>query len=588
MQTDIDGIVNLLSRHLYSSPGIFVREFLQNAADSIAARSVEDSFAPRRIDVRLTKAKGKKPAQITFTDSGAGLTPEEIRSKLLTIGGTSKGENDCNTDYIGKFGLGILSGFMVSDSIEFKTRPLSDNAGCILTARLSGYFRIDSADVKNVGSSVTLRCKKGFDDYFTENTLKDLLCLYGNILPYPVYFSAEGSLTVLINEIAPPWLTPGISTSEEIIAYGENYFGERFMGYIPLKSESGGVEGVAYILNRRAAPGSKGNHRVYLRNILLTDKGEGFLPGWAFFLRAVVNVYNLTPALSRENFYEDDLLNKTRVELGNCIKNFFDKLSVENTYLMDRFLTEHLIGLKIIALEDKDILQTFMDYFPFETSFGTFSFREIKAASRRIGYVNKVDEFRQLSSVFGAGRQMLINAGYAYDAELMAMLSFYNPNMRIGRLDSGDVIPAMRELDFEEVKKYAELEKTASKFLSKWGCVTKIRRFRPEELPVLFLVNEEALFVSNIKHDKEGGGSVFDDLFSNFDNDDDKPSVLLCLNAENNLINQMTELGYNNETGFNLLYFFGILMARRQLGDKELAAFNGAVSSLIKHFQTDL
>ena len=43
-QVDLRGMVDLLSRHLYSGPRVYVRELLQNALDAVAARRAIDPF----------------------------------------------------------------------------------------------------------------------------------------------------------------------------------------------------------------------------------------------------------------------------------------------------------------------------------------------------------------------------------------------------------------------------------------------------------------------------------------------------------------------------------------------------------------
>ncbi|ETJ02370.1 MAG: HSP90 family heat shock protein, partial [Actinomyces urogenitalis DORA_12] len=37
-QVDLGGMVDLLSRHLYSGPQVYLRELLQNAVDAMTAR----------------------------------------------------------------------------------------------------------------------------------------------------------------------------------------------------------------------------------------------------------------------------------------------------------------------------------------------------------------------------------------------------------------------------------------------------------------------------------------------------------------------------------------------------------------------
>lgn len=41
-QVDLRGVVDLLSRHIYSSPRVYLRELLQNARDAITARREVD------------------------------------------------------------------------------------------------------------------------------------------------------------------------------------------------------------------------------------------------------------------------------------------------------------------------------------------------------------------------------------------------------------------------------------------------------------------------------------------------------------------------------------------------------------------
>ena len=45
-QVDLAGLVDLLSRNLYSGPQVFVRELLQNGTDAISARREIDPDCP--------------------------------------------------------------------------------------------------------------------------------------------------------------------------------------------------------------------------------------------------------------------------------------------------------------------------------------------------------------------------------------------------------------------------------------------------------------------------------------------------------------------------------------------------------------
>lgn len=102
-QVDLRGVVDLLAHHLYSTPRVYVRELLQNAVDAIHAR-------------RLIEPDVQGEVRITPTDDGEKF--------LATIGRTSKrGELDLpRSDFLGQFGVGILSCFVVSSEIEIVSR----------------------------------------------------------------------------------------------------------------------------------------------------------------------------------------------------------------------------------------------------------------------------------------------------------------------------------------------------------------------------------------------------------------------------------------------------------------------------------
>ena len=125
-KVNLSGMIEILSDHLYSSPDVYIRELLQNAVDAVVARkknsSPEDLAGYEgNIDVYL------EDNTLRFIDNGIGLTDEEIHKFLSIIGESSKKQLDeaaLRSDYIGKFGIGLLSCFMVSNEIVVKTRSV--------------------------------------------------------------------------------------------------------------------------------------------------------------------------------------------------------------------------------------------------------------------------------------------------------------------------------------------------------------------------------------------------------------------------------------------------------------------------------
>ena len=105
---DLGGLMSVLSKHLYSTPMVALRELVQNAHDSILRRRLEqpDWQGPSRIEVLADPQQGV----LRIIDTGAGLTEAEIHSYLATVGvGYTRrlresGHED--SGLIGMFGLG--------------------------------------------------------------------------------------------------------------------------------------------------------------------------------------------------------------------------------------------------------------------------------------------------------------------------------------------------------------------------------------------------------------------------------------------------------------------------------------------------
>jgi HSP90 family molecular chaperone len=89
-QVDLRAAVDLLSHHLYSSPRVYLRELLQNAAEAITARRLADPAAPAVISVEPPALTGDGTLRIH--DSGIGLTEPEVHELLATIGRSSSRE----------------------------------------------------------------------------------------------------------------------------------------------------------------------------------------------------------------------------------------------------------------------------------------------------------------------------------------------------------------------------------------------------------------------------------------------------------------------------------------------------------------
>ena len=180
-KVNLGGMIDILANHLYSSPDVFVRELLQNGTDAISGRRLSDpKFSEGCITISIEPEKS-----MIFTDNGTGLTKEEIHQFLAVIGQSSK--RDLQTgkileDYIGRFGIGMLSCFMVTDEIKLRTRSAKDPSHAYeFTGKPDGTYSIIDvpADSVQVGTAMYINAKKGCEDYFHEDRVAELVRYYG-------------------------------------------------------------------------------------------------------------------------------------------------------------------------------------------------------------------------------------------------------------------------------------------------------------------------------------------------------------------------------------------------------------------------
>ena len=206
-QINLRGVIDLLSEHLYSGPEVYVRELLQNAVDAITARGHHDPAHAGDIRIECHAPKGKPPS-LAVTDNGVGLTTEEVHKFLATIGLSSKKKKDPArpSDFIGQFGIGILSCFVVSEEIVVITRSAKDPAAKAVEwrAKADGTYTLKELDRDlDPGTQVWLTAKPGSESLFAADKVRELARHYGGLLPYPVRLTA-GRATDTVNEGGAP------------------------------------------------------------------------------------------------------------------------------------------------------------------------------------------------------------------------------------------------------------------------------------------------------------------------------------------------------------------------------------------------
>jgi molecular chaperone HtpG len=126
-----ENIFPIIKKFLYSDHEIFLRELVSNAVDAtqkIKQLASLGEYQGQLGDLTVEVSVDKKKKTITVSDSGIGMTADEIKKYInqIAFSGASeflekyKDKAD-NQQIIGHFGLGFYSAFMVAKKVEIVT-----------------------------------------------------------------------------------------------------------------------------------------------------------------------------------------------------------------------------------------------------------------------------------------------------------------------------------------------------------------------------------------------------------------------------------------------------------------------------------
>lgn len=585
-QVNLGGMLSILSHHLYKTKDVFLRELMQNGTDAITLRQKREP-GWKDGQIRITLLPKEK---IIFTDNGAGLTQEEIHQFLSVIGQSSKRDiidGHLPEDYIGRFGIGLLSCFMVSDSIIVHTKSTEDESAFEWVGLPDGTYTLkpwDGSETSSVpgtafdipvGTSVILTCKPGCESYFQKETITELVQYYGLMLPVPIYLNDD---TEPLNHIPEDFTQ--ISRGK-LLSFGAWLFDEEFLDAIPVKTKH--LSGTAYILPYTTDPSVKNGHRIYLKNMLLTDQGTPLLPDWAFFLRCFFNTSSLRPTASRESFYEDEDLLLARQELSEAVKQHFQELSEDKPEVLQDIVSIHFQAIKAMSVWDDEIFRLFIDYLPFTTSEGEMTGSALKRI-KTAWYLHDIARFHQLKPIFIAQNRLLICSGYTYDSQLLPKFASMF-GLPITPLHEEDMENVLTTISLQEQQKAQQMLCIFDNTLRKFDCRTELRCFHPIDLPALYYMSDEIRFLRQVQNAKENSRGVFSDALASLLSDtEERPLSMLYLNYHSPLIQKL--LSINKEEMLQsiavILYVQALAIGGHTLHQKELKALNTELISLLK------
>jgi molecular chaperone HtpG len=580
-KVDLRGIVDVLSNHLYSSPTVFVRELLQNAVDAITARRAHE--AGHRGEIAIGLVGEGKDATLGVEDDGIGLDEADIHTFLSTIGQSSK--RDAPTDFLGQFGIGILSCFVVSDEVTLVTRKLGSETSIKWIGHSDGTYELSTlAANAPVGTAVYLRPKADAVPLFAPEKVLEMARHYGELLPIRITVTVEGDRQVMGAEPLP-WEGLRLerpADAQRLLGYGQSLFEEPMMAAIPIRSEDADATGVAFLLAEPRSVHVPQNHRAYLRRMLVSDSVSGLTPDWAYFVRCVVNVNNLRPTAGRESFYEDSRLESFRDEIGNTIRSWLQATARDDPDLMAAFIRIHYMPLKALASQDPEFYELFVKWLPFEGTRGHVPLAEYLDSGRTVHFVADHDAYRQLAGVARSLGIELIDGGFSYDSHLLSMARQFL-GREISRLDDDFLLQHLADPDAELAEMAASFKADAERVLEGFTVRPVLKEFDPVNVPALLSLSEDVAFGRHLRASREVALPLFSDVLDAVSGDAETSVPLLVFNLRNELVRTLCRNErMRRELAIKMLYLHALMLAHQPLSVAELQLLQNTTLELLR------
>ena len=241
-------LLDLMIHSIYTNKEIFLRELISNASDALDKRyylSLTDEN--QRVDKNELKIRidlDKENRTITLTDSGIGMTQEELESNLGTIAHSGSlefkqklEEGTSDVDIIGQFGVGFYSAFMVAQRIIVETRSAQSEQAYSWISNGEDGYTIAPIMKEDVGTKIILELKEEseddkVDEYLDEYTIKNLIRKYSDYVRWPIEMEVETTKTVegkdepetvkeiqTLNSMVPLWKRNKSEIKEEAVSY---------------------------------------------------------------------------------------------------------------------------------------------------------------------------------------------------------------------------------------------------------------------------------------------------------------------------------------------------------------------------------
>jgi molecular chaperone HtpG len=317
-QAEVTKLLHMMVHSVYSDRDVFLRELISNASDALDKLRYEAIAKPELLEgepeLMIVLSKDKASKTLTISDTGIGMTADELSDNLGTIAksGTQAfaavaGENASAPDLIGQFGVGFYAAFMVADKVEVSSRKAGQKDGHVWSSDGLGTFTVTHADHVARGTRIVLHLKTDAAEYLDDWKIEHVVKAHSDHIAHPIRLATDADTSRQINSASAIWARP---KSDVTIEQHAEFFQSLSPGdgkpALTIHYRAEGKQDyhvLLYVPEEKPVdlfdPERKGRQKLYVRRVYIADDA-GLLPAYLRFVRGIVDSADMPLNISRE------------------------------------------------------------------------------------------------------------------------------------------------------------------------------------------------------------------------------------------------------------------------------------------------
>lgn len=324
-KAEVQQLLDLMIRSVYSDREVFLRELVSNAADALdKARFValtRDDLTAAAGEPGIRVAFDADAHRITVEDDGIGLTAEEAIEHLGTIARSGSkafleqlAEGASGPKLIGQFGVGFYASFIVAEEVIVESLSAMPGAEPIVwRSKGQGSFSVEPGARRARGTKITLLLREDAHEFADEWRLKAIIEKHSNYLPWPVMLGDKQA-----NKAKALWTErPSAVTDADANAFYRSISNDwQEPAARTHVSADSPIQFHAMLFVPAARPwdlfqqGVDRGPRLYARRVLISEHAKDVLPDWLRFVRGVIDSEDIPLNISREMVQKTPILSK--------------------------------------------------------------------------------------------------------------------------------------------------------------------------------------------------------------------------------------------------------------------------------------